>query len=590
MRTGPDRGTSPRGHLRDAIELSYSQVDPDAQSTLRRMSVFDGAVPIEALIAVCAPGVGEGDFLDRLTMLVDAHLVEADNSVVEPRFSLLPMIWDYAREVLVAADELDATTARQNDYYVAFARSAAGLMEQQQVLALAAERANLELVLSRLVAAHDTVRGARLAANLGWLWDRHGWFPVAQRWLDGLIAQGESDPSLDPETRALPLIWWVRLSLQHPAAMERAALIAKRQKIALELARESGSTETILQALTAIYFSLLITYDVGASAAAAEEGLQLARQTGSDRWTSRLEVSAGVMFAQRGDNETAAALARSAFDRARRMGDVAGIVAPVLVLRGADRALGHEPDDDLPTTEELLALTRDIGDVRGEGWMLAGLSAAAIRAGDYAESVRWDIEGLELGRRTGYWDASGMAMAHLSEVAVANEDGAAVARLYGSIGRVMPELAISMSTDAMESYRAVIESVRQRFGPSNFDRIARAAGKLTWDEATLAALDYARRLSGSIGAGTEPIRATSTQPTAEVAVGSSAKLTTRETDVLRLLATGATNNKIASALGLSPKTVMHHSVSIYAKLGVRGRAEATAWAYRNGLVATAAPA
>ncbi|MEO8511528.1 MAG: hypothetical protein ABI534_09825 [Chloroflexota bacterium] len=26
-----------------------------------------------------------------------------------------------------------------------------------------------------------------------------------------------------------------------------------------------------------------------------------------------------------------------------------------------------------------------------------------------------------------------------------------------------------------------------------------------------------------------------------------------------------------------PKTVMHHSVSIYAELGVRGRTEATAW-------------
>jgi hypothetical protein len=34
---------------------------------------------------------------------------------------------------------------------------------------------------------------------------------------------------------------------------------------------------------------------------------------------------------------------------------------------------------------------------------------------------------------------------------------------------------------------------------------------------------------------------------------------------------------------LRPKTVMHHSVSIYAKLGVRGRTEATAWAYRNGI-------
>jgi DNA-binding NarL/FixJ family response regulator len=35
---------------------------------------------------------------------------------------------------------------------------------------------------------------------------------------------------------------------------------------------------------------------------------------------------------------------------------------------------------------------------------------------------------------------------------------------------------------------------------------------------------------------------------------------------------------------MAPKTVMHHSVAIYRKLGVRGRAEATAWAFRHGLV------
>ena len=34
---------------------------------------------------------------------------------------------------------------------------------------------------------------------------------------------------------------------------------------------------------------------------------------------------------------------------------------------------------------------------------------------------------------------------------------------------------------------------------------------------------------------------------------------------------------------MSPKTVMHHSVSIYRKLGVRGRGEASAWAFRSGL-------
>jgi DNA-binding NarL/FixJ family response regulator len=35
------------------------------------------------------------------------------------------------------------------------------------------------------------------------------------------------------------------------------------------------------------------------------------------------------------------------------------------------------------------------------------------------------------------------------------------------------------------------------------------------------------------------------------------------------------------------KTVMHHSMAIYRKLNVRGRAEATAAAYRYGLLRSA---
>ena len=42
--------------------------------------------------------------------------------------------------------------------------------------------------------------------------------------------------------------------------------------------------------------------------------------------------------------------------------------------------------------------------------------------------------------------------------------------------------------------------------------------------------------------------------------------------------------EIALRLGLTPKTVMHHSSSIYRKLGVRGRAEAVAHAYHTGML------
>jgi DNA-binding NarL/FixJ family response regulator len=53
--------------------------------------------------------------------------------------------------------------------------------------------------------------------------------------------------------------------------------------------------------------------------------------------------------------------------------------------------------------------------------------------------------------------------------------------------------------------------------------------------------------------------------------------------VIALLAGGASNKDIARELKVSINTVERHLVNIYAKLGVRGRAEATAFAVRNDL-------
>jgi len=61
-------------------------------------------------------------------------------------------------------------------------------------------------------------------------------------------------------------------------------------------------------------------------------------------------------------------------------------------------------------------------------------------------------------------------------------------------------------------------------------------------------------------------------------------LTRREVDVLRQLAEGKRAAEIADELEISPKTVASHVQSIFAKLGVRSRAQAVARAYERGLV------
>jgi DNA-binding CsgD family transcriptional regulator len=79
----------------------------------------------------------------------------------------------------------------------------------------------------------------------------------------------------------------------------------------------------------------------------------------------------------------------------------------------------------------------------------------------------------------------------------------------------------------------------------------------------IARVDLVRAGAGSVGAG---------------------GLTSRELQVLRMIASGERNRAIAAQLSLSPRTVDRHASNLYAKLGVSSRAEATAYAYQHGLV------
>ena len=73
------------------------------------------------------------------------------------------------------------------------------------------------------------------------------------------------------------------------------------------------------------------------------------------------------------------------------------------------------------------------------------------------------------------------------------------------------------------------------------------------------------------------------QLTAPAAPAWPAGLTGREVEVLRLIAAGHSNRAIAQALYISPNTVLRHVSNIFIKTGVANRAEAAAYATRQGL-------
>jgi len=70
---------------------------------------------------------------------------------------------------------------------------------------------------------------------------------------------------------------------------------------------------------------------------------------------------------------------------------------------------------------------------------------------------------------------------------------------------------------------------------------------------------------------------------ADVSAGALHDLSTREVEVARLVAGGASNREIADVLALSPKTVARHLTNILAKLGTRNRTEVAALVHADSV-------
>lgn len=105
-------------------------------------------------------------------------------------------------------------------------------------------------------------------------------------------------------------------------------------------------------------------------------------------------------------------------------------------------------------------------------------------------------------------------------------------------------------------------------------RAARAAGAAGFISKDTPASEIAK-LVRDVGAG-KTVFIASASPDAP-------SLTERESEILALIAAGATNREIAASLYLSPHTVKEHVSAVYRKLGVRNRAEAVQRSQRLGL-------
>ena len=213
--------------MRAALSWSRELLDEGSTALLRRLSVFAGGVPLDALERVCqAAGTVPGGVLRQLGVLVDHSLVRRlDVAGGEPRVTMLESVREYGRELLVQAEELDVTARAHLEHYIELAvRARAGMRGGTQAVWLArlrSEHDNVRAALAWATRSGQVERGLHLATALWLFWDYGGHRREGLSWLERLLAAGEpTDAHLRAEAlqEAGFLAWQLgayELSIEH---------------------------------------------------------------------------------------------------------------------------------------------------------------------------------------------------------------------------------------------------------------------------------------------------------------------------------------------------------------------------------------
>jgi DNA-binding CsgD family transcriptional regulator len=179
------------------------------------------------------------------------------------------------------------------------------------------------------------------------------------------------------------------------------------------------------------------------------------------------------------------------------------------------------------------------------------------------------------------------ARAASAELADLAQAGAPFLRAVAAQAAGAVALAEGQPLPALEPLRAAAAAWQEIGAPYELARVRVLAGlacrQLGDHDGAQLELDAAHEAFERLGAAPDAARvgALATPPAARPA---STGLTGRELEVLRLIATGATNRAIAGRLGISEKTVARHVSNIFTKLDLPSRTAAAAFAYEHKLV------
>jgi predicted ATPase/DNA-binding CsgD family transcriptional regulator len=521
--------------LRATLQWSYELLSPGEQRLFRLLSVFVGGCMLEAVEAVChALLSGATAVLDGVQRLLDNNLLfERKPSHGEARLMMLETIREYGQACLASSGEAEATRHAHAEYYLALAEEAEPRLISAEQLRwserLEQEHDNLRAALSWLLEKEQIELALRLGGALGYFWLWHAHCREGLQWLEQALAR--SSEVLAP-VRAKALYNTGAMAYYGGGDHSRAVELIGE---GLKLYRELGDKQGIAISLNALGHTALTRGDYTALHALYEESLSLLEVVG-DTWhrAEALYLSAYGCYAQ------------GNYARARALGG------------------------------ESLALCRGLGDLWGSAVILHALGLFAFTQGDYATARTFYEESLNVSQTVGEKWVAALCLVGLGEVVAVEGNPARAACLWGAAEALRAELGAFIPHAEHVSYERSMSTVRAQLSEDVFSS-AWAEGRTMSLEQVLAAQGTAEILALIP---TEPLSA----PPTRMPPTSPAGLTTREMEVLRLLAQGLTSAQIAERLVIGLVTVNSHVRSIYSKLEVTSRAAATRYALEHHLL------
>jgi DNA-binding CsgD family transcriptional regulator/tetratricopeptide (TPR) repeat protein len=588
---GPD--LPPRQQtLRATIAWSYELLSGEEQRAFRCLSVFAGGCTLDAAEALCA-AVGDGStpVLDLVQGLVEHALLQRVNREgKEPRLLMLETIRQYGLERFEEGGEAERVRQAHAAYYLHLAERAKPTVHEMHQSSwleqLEREHDNLRVAqaLTAMRANNISVQLQTRAKALyaaGWLAYQQADFEQARRFsqesIDLLRAVGDRQGLAN----ALHLLATVESGPDKDYTAGNAFL-EESQRLFLEVGDEMGAVTVGVTLGTRAFFQ----GEFERAATLYEESLAVFRARGESWYTAMaLHYLSWVTYC-RGEYAAARRLSEESIALIRPMGHTVFTVEVLVVLAYEVAALGERAAASMHL-EEALALAKQEESAEDTALANCGLGHLALRQGEMAQALARYEESLS--EIKGLWTTARLTirmkwipatcLEGLGEIALARGQAALTARLFAaaevwrSSGAQFNPVGIEQPT-----YAETLAAAHAQLGKGTF--AARwAEGRAMAPVEVLAALEA---LSGSwqgeaSAPGQHPSPSSAPAP-------SWRRLTTRELEVLRLLAAGLTNQQISERLVISTRTVNIHVSSIYKKLEVSSRAAATRYAMDHGLV------